>query len=62
VNPFGHVEFALVASHNQSDFLHQNWGNVASVIGLVVSIATLVVANKARDAAEAAKALPDVRA
>lgn len=35
---------------------HNNWGNVASVVGLGVSIATLVVATKAKAAADAAKA------
>ena len=33
-----------------------NWGNVASVLGLAVSVATLAVASKAREEAEAAKA------
>jgi hypothetical protein len=37
------------------DFLFANWGNVASVLGLVVSFITLLVARKARDAANAAK-------
>jgi len=40
-----------------SDFLVQNWGNLASVVGVMVSVATLAVATKARQAAEAAKAL-----
>jgi hypothetical protein len=33
-----------------------NWGNFASIAGLVVSIFTLIVATKAKTAAEAAKA------
>jgi hypothetical protein len=40
-----------------SGFLFRNWGNLASVLGLAVSVATLVVASKAREAAEAAKAV-----
>jgi hypothetical protein len=40
-----------------SEFLGQNWGNLASVLGVMVSVATLVVATKARQAAEAAKAV-----
>ena len=40
-----------------SDFLLQNWGNLASVLGVMVSVATLAVATKARQAAEAAKAV-----
>lgn len=40
-----------------SDFLLQNWGNLASVLGAMVSVATLAVATKARQAAEAAKAV-----
>lgn len=40
-----------------SDFLLQNWGNLASVVGVMVSAATLAVATKARQAAEAAKAV-----
>ncbi len=35
--------------------LRNNWGNIASVVGLGVSIATLVVAKRARTAAEEAK-------
>lgn len=35
--------------------LRDNWGNIASVVGLGVSIATLVVATKAKEAANAAK-------
>jgi hypothetical protein len=38
-------------------FLFRNWGNLASVLGLAVSVATLFVASKAREAAEAAKAV-----
>ena len=34
----------------------RNWGNVASLLGLAVSVVTLAVASKAREAAEAAKA------
>lgn len=37
------------------DFLFWNWGDIASVLGLAVSAATLLVASKAREAAEAAK-------
>lgn len=40
------------------DFLVANWGNVAnaaSILGLVVSLITLFVAQKAREAANAAK-------
>lgn len=37
------------------DFFSKHWGNLASVLGLVVSLATLAVAGKARDAAEAAR-------
>ena len=40
-----------------SEFLAQNWGNLASVLGAMVSVATLVVATKARQAAEGAKAV-----
>ena len=40
-----------------SEFLFRNWGNLASVLGLGVSVATLVVAWKAREAAEAATAV-----
>lgn len=36
--------------------LRSSWGNIASVVGLGVSIATLVVATKAKAAADAAKA------
>ena len=39
------------------DFLFWNWGDLASVLGLAVSVATLLVASKAREAAEAAKAV-----
>jgi hypothetical protein len=38
-------------------FLKQNWGNLASVVGLVVSLAVLWVAKKAKDAAEGARSL-----
>ena len=38
-----------------SDFLVTNWGSVASVAGLAVSIATLIVARKARAAVQAAR-------
>ena len=40
-----------------SGFLALNWGNVASVLGLAVSLVTLAVASKAREAAEAARAI-----
>ncbi len=40
-----------------SGFLGLNWGNVASVLGLAVSLVTLVVASQAREAAEAARAI-----
>jgi hypothetical protein len=40
-----------------AEFLLHNWGNLVSVLGLVVSAATLAVATKARQAAEAAKAV-----
>lgn len=36
-------------------YFANNWGNLASVIGLGVSVATLVVAKKAKAAADAAK-------
>ncbi len=39
------------------DFLRQNWGNLASVLGLGVSLWVLVVAQKARAAAEGARAV-----
>ena len=38
------------------EFFSHHWGNLASVLGLIVSLATLAVATKARQAAEAAKA------
>ncbi|MEP7364150.1 MAG: hypothetical protein ABI972_12915 [Acidobacteriota bacterium] len=38
------------------DWVANNWGNVASVVGLLVSIATLWVAQGARKAAQAARA------
>ena len=38
------------------EILSNHWGNFASVLGLAVSVATLAVATKARQAAEAAKA------
>lgn len=37
------------------DYFTNNWGSLASVIGLGVSVATLVVAKKAKAAADAAK-------
>lgn len=37
------------------DFTKSNWGSLASVAGLAVSIATLIVAQKAKQAADAAK-------
>jgi hypothetical protein len=40
------------------EFLAQNWGNLASVAGLAASVATFVVATKARQAAEAAPEKP----
>jgi hypothetical protein len=40
-----------------ADFLRQNWGNLASVVGLSVSVWVLIVAQKAREAAEEARAL-----
>lgn len=40
-----------------SGVLFRNWGNLASVLGLTVSVATLVVSSKAREAAEAARAV-----
>ena len=42
--------------HKVTQFFLSNWGNLASVVGLLVSIATLVVATKARKAALAARA------
>jgi hypothetical protein len=38
------------------EFVAEQWGNLASVLGLLVSAATLAVATKARQAAEAARA------
>lgn len=38
-----------------TNFLAQNWGNVASVVGLGISIWVLVVAQKAKQAAEEAR-------
>jgi len=38
-----------------AELFSNHWGNVASVLGLVVSVATLAVATKARQAAEAAR-------
>jgi hypothetical protein len=38
-----------------TSFLAQNWGNVASVAGLGISIWVLVVARKAKQAAEGAR-------
>lgn len=40
-----------------SNFLAQNWGSVASVVGLVISIWVLIVARKAKAAAEKARFL-----
>jgi hypothetical protein len=40
-----------------ADFLKQNWGNLASAVGLVVSVWVLIVARKAREAAEEALSL-----
>ena len=40
-----------------TSFFAQNWGNVASVAGLVISIWVLVVARKARTAAEEARSI-----
>jgi hypothetical protein len=42
--------------HGLTEFLVANWGNLASVVGVIVSAGTLAVATKARQAAEAAKA------
>ena len=39
-----------------SEFLVVNWGNLASVVGVIVSVGTFAVATKARQAAEEAKA------
>ena len=38
------------------EFISQHWGNFASVLGLIVSMATFAAATKARQAAEAARA------
>ena len=38
------------------ELFSDHWGNFASVLGLAVSVATLAVATKARQAAEAARA------
>ena len=38
------------------ELFSNHWGNFASVLGLAVSVATLAVATKARQAAEAARA------
>jgi hypothetical protein len=40
-----------------ADFLRMNWGNLASVLALGVSVWVLVVADKAKNAAEGARAL-----
>ena len=37
------------------DFLKQNWGNLASVVGLGVSLCVLFVAQRAKEAAEGAR-------
>jgi len=39
-----------------AEFFSHHWGNLASVLGLIVSVATLAVATKARQAAEASRA------
>ena len=39
------------------DFFQQNWGNLASVLGLSISVCVLLVAQKAREAAEQARSL-----
>ena len=39
------------------EFLAQNWGDLAGALGFVASVATLGVATKARQAAEAARAV-----
>jgi len=39
------------------DFFKQNWGNVASVLGLGISVWVLIVAHGARAAAEQARSL-----
>jgi hypothetical protein len=44
------------------EFVVHHWGNLASVLGLAVSVATLAVASKAREAAEAARAVVWLRA
>ncbi len=44
-----------------SEFLQQNWGNVASVLGLGVSVWVLLVAQKAREAAEQARTTARLR-
>jgi hypothetical protein len=46
----------MMSWHGLSEFLVVNWGNLASVVGVIVSVGTLAVASKARQAAEAAKA------
>jgi hypothetical protein len=38
------------------EFIKQNWGNLASVIGLIISIVTLLFARRASQAAKEAKA------
>jgi hypothetical protein len=50
------AQSGLMTWDEMSGFLLRNWGNLASVLGLAVSVATLLVASKAREAAEAAKA------
>lgn len=37
------------------DFIRQNWGNVASVAGLIISVFTLLFARRASRAAREAK-------
>ena len=44
-----------------AEFLKQNWGNVASVLGLAVSVCVLIVAEKAREAAEKARSYARVK-
>ncbi len=38
-----------------TNFLAQNWGNVASVAGLAISVWVLIIARKAREAAQEAR-------
>jgi hypothetical protein len=65
VNQFLDIDARCFAAHTPepmswagfAELLSHHWGNVASVLGLVVSVATLAVATKAREAAEAARAV-----